>query len=748
MPSSTASATDSAVERSRYLVALFGTTLFVSAFLLFMVQPMIARMVLPMLGGAAAVWNTCLVFFQTLLLFGYAYAHGTTTWLGARRHAALHVAVLLLPFLVLPIGLTHGTPPASQNPVGWLLIALLTSIGLPFFVLSTSAAVLQKWYSATNDRGSEDPYFLYAASNLGSFVALISYPLIVEPRLRLQQQIQLWTIGYAVFVALAVACAVMLWRRRAEAPTASALEGAAAAEVITWSRRGRWTLLAFVPSSLLLAVTTHMSTDVAAVPLMWILPLSLYLVTFVVAFSPSAAGARTTAVRLMPLGVIALTLVLIAQINQPLIVVIPLHLLVFTLIALVCHGALAENRPSTARLTEFYLWISVGGMLGGFFNALLAPVIFVGIVEYPLVIVLACLIGLQASSPASEGARSRPRYSADLIFAAVVCALAIGSVLLNNRLGSQSRLLLVGAAIPGLLAFSQRRKAFRFTACVAGLLLSGALVESTFGRAIYATRTFFGVYRVRVDERVNHRFMFHGTTLHGMQSLLPERQHDPLSYFHRSGPLGQVFAGVPVAADTPEVAVAGLGVGSIASYARPAQHWTYYEIDPAVEHIARDERFFTYLRECGSRCNVITGDARLSMVHARPGQFGLIVLDAFSSDAIPMHLLTREAMALYLSKLAPGGVIAMNISNVHLSIYPVVARVAQEEGLTALWQREPSTAGSLTEGKFPSEWMVMARDRRDLGSLTSDPRWSVPGIPSSTRLWTDDFSNILSVIRR
>jgi hypothetical protein len=283
---------------------------------------------------------------------------------------------------------------------------------------------------------------------------------------------------------------------------------------------------------------------------------------------------------------------------------------------------------------------------------------------------------------------------------------------------------------------------------VALLLLSGGFVQSTFGHSVYATRTFFGVYRVQVDERVNHRFMFHGTTLHGMQSLLPERSHEPLSYFHRTGPLGQVFAAVPAASQATDVAVAGLGVGSIASYAGPSQHWTYYEIDPPVERIARDSRYFTYLRDCGSRCIVITGDARLSMQRARPEQFGLIILDAFSSDAIPMHLLTREAMSLYLSKLAPGGVMAMNVSNVHLSIYPVVARVAQEEGLSVLWQREPSTAGSLTEGKFPSEWMVMARKRADFGPLTSDSRWVVPVVPPSTRLWTDDFSNILSVIRR
>jgi hypothetical protein len=726
-------------------VALFSTTLFLSAFLMFLVEPMIARMVLPRLGGAAAVWNTCLVFFQALLLFGYAYAHGATTWLGVRRHAALHAVVVLLPFLVLPIALTASAPPAAQNPVGWLLLALLTSIGLPFFVLSTSAAVLQKWYSATGDEGAKDPYFLYAASNLGSFVALIAYPLVVEPTLRLQQQAQLWTIAYGVLVILTLICAVTVWR---QADVTSIASGMASPRVTTeppiaWSRRVRWTALAFVPSSLLLAVTSYMSTDVAAVPLLWIVPLSLYLVTFIVAFSPSASGVRAVAGRLMPLAVIVLSLVLVAQMSQPLALVIPLHLLVFTIVALVCHGELSHDRPAPAKLTEFYFWIALGGMLGGLFNALLAPVVFVGIVEYPLVLVVACAIRRADAEPGNS--RS---WLTDIAFIALVAALAVTSVIVNNRLGSESRLLILGAAIPAILTLGQKRRPLRFAACVAMLLLSGALVQSPFGRAVYATRTFFGVYRVRLDERLHYRFMFHGTTLHGMQSLLPATSHASLSYFTKSGPIGQVFAEVPQASNASQVGVVGLGVGSLASYAGPSQHWTFFEIDPAVERIARDTTHFTYMRDCGGRCDVVIGDARLSLARIAPDHFGLIILDAFSSDAIPIHLLTREAMSLYLSRLAPGGVIAMHISNMHLSLSPVLARVAQEHGLTVLWQQEPATAGSLEEGKFPSEWIVMARRAGDLGVVATDPRWIPPVVPASTPLWTDDFSNILSVLRR
>jgi hypothetical protein len=380
--------------------------------------------------------------------------------------------------------------------------------------------------------------------------------------------------------------------------------------------------------------------------------------------------------------------------------------------------------------------IALGGMLGGLFNALLAPLIFVGIVEYPLVLIVACALR-RASDRKDEGAGSSA-WMRDVGFVALVGAIAAASVLVNNRLGSESRLLILGAAVPGLLALGQKRRPVRFAACVAVLLLSGAFVESPFGRAVYATRTFFGVYRIRLDERLHYRFMFHGTTLHGMQSLLPEKSHASLSYFTRSGPIGQVFAEAPAASAAKEVGVVGLGVGSLASYAGPAQHWTFYEIDPAVERIARDSSHFTYMRSCGSRCDVVIGDARLSLARARPNQFGLIVLDAFNSDAIPIHLLTREALSLYVSRLAPGGVIAMHISNMHLSLSPVLARLAHEEGLTVLWQREPPTAGSLEDGKFPSEWIAMARNPRHLGGLVTDARWTAPAVPTNRA--TNSFS--------
>jgi hypothetical protein len=572
---------------------------------------------------------------------------------------------------------------------------------------------------------------------------------VFEPALRLQDQSRLWTVGYVLLVVLTLGCAAAVWRRGGALAIAPASRVVETDAPLTWTRRGRWIALAFVPSSLLLAVTNYISTDVASVPLLWIVPLSLYLLAFIVAFSPSAVKVRAVAARILPMLVVMLTLILISDMTSPLALIIPLHLAVFLAIAIACHSDLADDRPSSARLTEFYFWIAFGGMLGGLFNALLAPVIFDSIVEYPLVLVVACLLrSVPAASSSDVGRGFRPATA--LTFAiplAIGGAVAI-SVLINNRFGSFSRFIILGAALPAVVAFGQKRHRVRFAASIAAILLAGLLTESPFGRVVYAARTFFGVNRVRVDPAHGYRFIFHGTTLHGMQSLDPSRSGEPLSYFHRTGPIGQVFASVPQASTASHVAVVGLGVGTLAAYRTPAQHWTYYEIDPVVERIARNEEYFTYLKACGSACTVITGDGRVSLNRASPEQYGIVVLDAFSSDAVPMHLMTKEALALYVSKLAPGGVIAFNISNWHLTFSPVLARLAEDAGLAALWQREPSGAGSWSTGKFPSEWFVMARDRRDFGALVTDARWKVPVVPAGTPLWTDDFSNILSVLRR
>src|SRR5262245_11754328 len=414
------------------IVWLFATTLFLSSLLMFAIEPIVARTVLPILGGTPMVWNTCVLFFQILLLAGYAYAHGVTTWLGSRRVSAAYGVVLLLPFLTLPFSIgPDAHPPAEGNPIGWLLLVLAKSIGLPFFALAATAPILQRWFADTDHQSANDPYFLYAASNLGSLLSLVMYPIVVEPMLRLQTQNRIWTIGYAGFVVAAGLAVAAGWRHRAPETRGSGASAQPADDLattrLTWTRRATWIVLAFIPSSLMLAVTTYFSTDIAPVPLFWIAPLALYLLTFVVAFgrrssqSIESGSSRSTADRFIPLVVLPLVVLMIVEGRMPLGLAILLHLTAFTMAALVCHGRLSADRPAPVHLTEFYFWIAFGGMLGGVFNTLAAPVLFNRVIEYPLVLVLALAARRGSQAP------SRSAWSInDLVVPIGVGALTAG----------------------------------------------------------------------------------------------------------------------------------------------------------------------------------------------------------------------------------------------------------------------------------------------------------------------------------
>jgi hypothetical protein len=721
----------------------FAITLFVSSALMFLVEPMIAKMVLPTLGGTAMIWNTCVVFFQSVLVAGYAYSWVLSRWFDVRRQALLHTIVLALPLLVLPFAVHFGTaPPEGSNPVLWLLLLLASTIGLPFFSLSTSS-VLQHWFSRTGHVERGDPYFLYAINNVGSLCALLAYPTIVEPSLRLAGQSRLWAGGYAIFVAAAGACAFVVWRGRSvagpeEAPT---IVDRAPSSPPTWARRLKWVASAAVPSSLMLAVTSYLSTDLAPVPLLWVVPLALYLLTFVLAFSRSGARYRTLADRLLPLTVIPIALFMLAEGGPPLVVLVPLHLLALVAAGLVCHGALVADRPEVSHLTEFYFWIALGGVVGGLFNTLIAPVAFRSIVEYPLALVLACFL-----RPSVVGHKAHRSFSIkELAVPAGVGLIASAIFLVMGRLGNSERLLITALGLPAFLSFRQSRRPVRFALCLIAFFLAGVWHTHEYGHILFEDRTFFGVYKVvqSADGRLNT--LLHGTTIHGTQALAEEHRREPLRYFHRTGPIGQAFSQLPVSARTPNVAVAGLGIGSLAAYARSGQYWTFFEIDPALELIARNTRFFTYLHDCGERCQVVTGDARLSLARTHSPQFGIIVLDAFTSDAIPVHLLTSEALDLYLSRLTPDGVLAFNVSNTHVAVAPVLARLATTHGLVAIDQFD-RVRGELVDGKSSSEWILMARHRDDLKPLVDDPRWHVPRLSSSTPLWTDDYTNLLAVL--
>jgi hypothetical protein len=721
---------------------LFSAALFVSALLLFSVQPLIAKMLLPYLGGSPAVWNTCMVFFQVMLLAGYLYAHVLPRKIGNRKHAIFHLVLLLTAALLLPIGVPEKAiallPSASSAPI-WLLTTLLTTVGLPFFILSTNAPLLQSWFSHTSHRRARDPYFLYAASNFGSLLALLSYPLLLEPNLKLREQSLLWMGCYVLGLVLIFICAIVFLSVKA-APArvqeSEQMEGVESSVPLSWRRRLKWLALAFVPSSLMLGVTTYLSTDLTPVPLLWVVPLSIYLLTFILQFSRRQANIRLWGRFLLPLLTLPVVISLACGISQPLWFFVPAHLAFFFAAAMVCHGQLANDRPGSQHLTEFYLWLSIGGALGGLFNAILAPLLFSSVAEYPLMIVLGCLM--------------RPWKTEDLnrrdIVSPVAILLLLCVILLTlQRFEAPSRAYLILFTASVLAAYFLVERPVRFGLAILAVLAGGALYTPELGKTLHAERNFFGVLRVMLDGPGTVHYLMHGTTQHGRQFIDQSRRCEPLSYYHREGPFGSITSAL-AEQQTARVAVVGLGAGATASYATPGQEWTFYEIDPAVVKIARDPRYFSYIGSCANGAiNFVLGDGRLRLKEAPEGYYSLIALDAFSSDAIPLHLLTREAVGLYLSKLADGGLLTFHISNRHLDLSPVLGSAARSYGLTALIMRDGVASA---EGKDASIWVVLARRPEDLKPLTVDTRWQSLGAPDNFRPWTDDFSNIFSVLWR
>jgi hypothetical protein len=741
---------------------LYAATSLLSAGLLFIVQPLFARMVLPLLGGSPAVWNTALVFYQAVLLLGYTYAHLITRRLSFRRQIILHGLVLLLPLVVLPIRLPEGwTPPTTHSPVLWLMALFGVAVGLPFFVVSTSSPLLQKWFAGMGRAGA-DPYYLYAASNLGSMVGLLSYPFLVEPSLHLMQQSSLWAVGYLVLIVLLGSCGVLLWRahRVNEMVEATPVSQAGQPETLTLWRRLRWLLLAFVPSSLMLSVTSYISTDVAAIPLLWVVPLALYLMTFILVFARRPIP-HWIMIELLPIMLLPMVVVLASHAVQTTIMLIPIHLVTFFIVAMVCHGELAQDRPQPQQLTEFYLWMSLGGVLGGGFNALVAPLLFSSVVEYPLTLVLACLLlpnrapvaDEDGTSPSGNSVRAEAESKRQRLLDG---ALPVGLLVLVAGLVwfVQQREELTGSiqiglmfGVPALICFSFAKRPIRFGLGVGAILLASMLYMGGAGRIIYAERTFFGIHRVGLDDTGQYHVLYHGSTIHGMQSLDPARRTELLTYYSPSGPLGQIFTTFDEALVEHNIAVVGLGAGSVVCHKQPDQHWTFYEIDPSVERIARDPRFFTYLQDCAPDAEVILGDGRLFLASAPPNHYGLMILDAYSSDAMPVHLLTREAIQVYLAKLAPGGLLAFNVSNRYFDLKPVLANLAQDAGLIIRAKDDLDVSElQLQQGKIGSQWVLLVRQVEDLGPLANDPRWFTPQPKPGTRVWTDDYSSLFSAL--
>jgi spermidine synthase len=721
-------------ESRRLPVAAFVVAIFLNAFLLFLLEPLFGKMVLPHLGGTAAVWTTCVLFFQLALVCGYVYSHLIATLFGVRMQLIVHLGLTLAAVLVLPVSIPSNWSPSNTSQPEVSLIGLLSMrIGAPFLILAAGSPLIQHWFSRARGTEHRDPYALYVASNLGSFAALLAYPFAVEPWMTLTDQTRRWAVGYIVLVVLTLACGLMA--ARGGEPGA---QSTVPTDQVPWRDRIKWILLAAVPSSLMLGVTTHITTDLAPIPLLWILPLALYLLTFVIAFGPGRAKLTKVVQSVLPYVVIAIAILLAFRGEAPGPAGYMVHAVALFFCALAGHLRLAESRPSVAHLTEFYVWLAIGGAMGGFFNVAIAPNAFHTVVEYPLALLAAVALSRTAT----------PRWRAtDVILPALLALGLIGAVTIATRWVSAPSPLTLGLILGagGTVAFALRARPVGLALSLAAILSAGGQLTAAQGVTRFAQRSFYGVYRVVDDETTKTRRFYSGTMIHGSERL-GDTSETPLTYYHRDGPLGALFAARTWRPSPWRVGVIGLGTGATAAYARADERWTFFEIDPLVARVAEDTTLFRFLSSARVRPRIILGDARLSIKHESRHAFDVLVVDAFSSDAIPMHLLTREALALYRSRLAPDGVVAWHISNRYLDLRPVLEGLAKDAGLNALI-RDDSQIPEKSGGRLPSTWVVMTADDRTCASIGLDERWTPLRSGRRPQLWTDDFSNVLSVVR-
>jgi hypothetical protein len=728
------------------LLRVFAAAIFLSAALLFAVQPMFTKMVLPKLGGTPSVWSVAMVFFQAVLLAGYAYAHALTRFLPGRRSIIVHVAVMAAATVFLPLSIAAwwGNPPADATAAIWLLGLFAVSIGLPFFALSANGPLLQAWFARTDHPSAANPYFLYAASNVGSFLALISYPFLVEPYSTLGQQTRTWAVLFVVLIGLIAWCGVLMLR----APRLAAAESDT--EIFdppTWLDAARWVVLAAIPSALLISVTSHISTDIAAAPFMWVIPLALYLVTFVIVFQTRPVLRHQWMVAVEPMFIVALVGVMIFDIRQYIFGVLALNVATFFVITMVCHGELSRSRPAARYLTGFYMWMSAGGVIGGIFAGLIAPNVFSSVIEYPALIVLAILCRPGLVMPTDMKTRL-------LWLGAAAVVLAVAFPGLTERYVTDEKVFnwTIGAmlVVAGLVS----REPLPFAAVIAVVFIIGQAYKPD-SEIRETMRSFFGVHKITESSDGQFRVFLHGTTIHGAERLRDDHG-DPITgkpplitYYHANSPMGVTVKAVRERVAGPiRVAVVGLGTGTFACFSEPGDSFKFYEIDASVEKLARDPNRFRYISECAPNIPVVLGDARLTLAESTD-TYDLIVLDAFSSDAIPIHLMTREAMATYVSRLAPGGTVLMHVSNRHLELASVVAGIAHANGLVSrMNNRAARDDEDDAKYLFTSTVVVSAREEKDFAVLLDDKDWIAIEPDANQRIWTDDYSNVVGAIIR
>jgi hypothetical protein len=735
-------------DRNLSLIFLFAATLFTSASLMFVLQPLFGKILLPLLGGSPAVWNTCMVFYQSILFLGYLYAHYLSTRYSQHRQILIHASLILLSFLALPLALPEGAvPPTDSNPTFWLLWTLFLAIGLPFFVVSTTAPLIQKWFANVGHHTSHDPYYLYAASNTGSLIALLSYPFLLEPNIGLANQKSYWSIGYLLLCLLIAGCAFALWKSRPAAGHQDDIVDAAGDNNLSLATKLHWLALAFVPSSLLLGLTNFISTDIASVPLLWITPLTLYLLSFVVVFSKWNDKIHPLMVKLQPIFLIPfIAYAFINPADLPYWAYLILHLIAFFFAVMVCHGELARLRPHTRHLTTYYLIMSFAGMLGGMFNTFVAPFVFNAVYEYPIMIVAALMLrpGLKLSW--NTGLLLQIIVPALLVIIGVALYASIDDLL---QYFDSIVLTLIGLT---LLTFLLRARPVGFALTTGAIIFLALGLHGLSSHTLYQERTFFGVLAVRdavlTDEQgqpEHYHELYHGTTKHGAQRLAADLSQVPLTYYSRPGPMGQLFKEFDNSNQTWNIGVVGLGAGALACYAKDQQNWTLYEIDPLVVDIAGNPAYFSYLSQCARNATMRVGDARLSLEQEPDQRFDLLVMDAFSSDSVPTHLLTKEALELYFKKLKPGGILAFHMTNRHLSLKKVLSINAEALHLASLIQEfKPQQEIPLV---VATDWVVMAKQAETLEPLRLSRlgKWQKMPLYFDMKPWTDDFTNIVSI---
>lgn len=741
----------------RMVLGVFAATLFLSAALLFSVQPVFAKLVLPTLGGSPSVWAVAMCFFQATLLGGYCYAHLLNRHFGPRQALLCHLVLLAAALATLPFGLPAGAgAPPPDGAYLWLVGVLTLGVGLPFFAVAANAPLLQAWFARTGHPDAADPYFLYGASNLGSLLALLAYPVLLEPLLGLRDQSAAWTGGFAVLTAAILACGVLLIARRRADRGPAALSATDARRPLAWSTRLHWLALAMVPSGLLVAYTTHLTTDLASAPFLWVIPLAVFLATFIAVFRERPLIPESWSLALQPLAVAVAGLGLVAPGTTD--AAWALHMAAgfaaFLTTTLVCHRALYLRRPESARLTEFYLWMSLGGVLGGILAAIAAPQLFDSVLEYPLLLVA----GLLLRPGVAQAFRDRSERTAGLrlggslgLAGIAVVALYAAEVL---SFAKAERLLAATVLVAGLATLAHLRRPARLAGAALALGLTLTALSPNLAEG-FSVRSFFGVHRVIETPDGKFRLLGHGTTVHGAQRLLddagaPVSAPDPATYYYPGGPLARAVAAARVAADggdrSLQFGVVGLGAGSLLCYAEPGESWRFFEIDAVVERIARNPAHFSFMSRCGPETPVVIGDARLTLQNEPIFGYDFLLIDAFSSDVVPVHLLTQEALELYLSRLAPSGVLALHISNRHMDLEAVVAATAT----TVPGARAYVVSDQAGRGGFDgmrSQVVFIAKSEAALDAVRQWPD-ARPAQPAGVRPWTDDYSDVLGAIRR